>query len=314
MNELVEAPERTQVEEQVPTIFIELVDQGDSGFFQDDTRDTPTPVQLRAPGVRMIPNVGFRRGIKTETVDGVERKTRFNEQIRYIKNEEVISVNEQKRLGIEPSSLAQEDKILVLKGYATITREGTQVGLYDYIVQSYYNESNLERSEKATAIYRIMQIDQQAEQFNEDELLAADALKYVGSLYQKTGKNKYQYNEEKINAVCELLSIYADSPATRIKTMLIHAKQRPEWFLNKVHKLEQTTVVEVTHALELSVVRFNGNVAEYAKKDKILKSMGGGKMSHDQKITRLADWLRTGEGHEAYMELKAEIEAAKATI
>ena len=30
-----------------------------------------------------------------------------------------------------------------------------------------------------------------------------------------------------------------------------------------------------------------------------------------EKMERFADWLRTSDGHEAYMELKAEIDAAK---
>jgi hypothetical protein len=287
-------------------IFVELVDQNNSGFVQDDTINTNTPLELRAPGVRFIPNEGFRRGVKM--VDGV--RTFYNERIRYIKNETVISLAEQKVLGIEPNPLPSVDKIPIEKGYATVVREGSTVGLFDYISEAFYNESNPDRSEKASAIWRIVEMDKAAEQFNEDELIAADAVKFVGSLYQKIGKNTYQYNEDKINAVCEMLAIFADTPATKIRALLSHAKQRPAWFLNKVTKLEQTTVTEVTHALELSVIRFNSNTAEYCNKDRVLRNFGSGKFTQDQKIMKLADWLRTADGHEAYMELKAEIEAA----
>ncbi len=311
MLELEEPLTEDAVSEKPPMVFIELVDQGNSGFIQDDTANTPTPNQLRAPSIRFIPNEGMRRGRRVDIVGGKGKVVTFNERIRYIKNEEIISLAEQKRLGIEPSGLAREDKIPIERGYATIVREGASVGLYDYITQAYYNDSNPDRSEKATAIYRVLQIDKQAEAHNQDELIAADAIKYVGSLYEKIGKNSYRYNEDKINAICEFLSLFAETPATRIQALMSHAKQRPEWFLDKVTKLEQTTITEVTHALELNVICFKGNVAEYVAKDKILKSLGARKMTQEQKITCLADWLRTAEAHEAYIELKAEIDIAK---
>lgn len=311
MPEVIEQPLIAEVDAKPPMIFVELVDQASSGFIQNDTINTATPIELRAPGIRFIPNEGFRRGKRTDIINGKSVTVRFNEKIRFIKNEDIISYTEQKRLGIEPNPLAREDKIPIEKGYATIVREGSSVGLYDYILDAYYNETNLDRSEKATAIYRIIEMDKEAEQFNEDELIAADAVKFVGTLYQRIGKNTYKYHEDKIDSVCELLAIYAESYARKIQALLMHAKQRPEWFLNKVTKLEQTTVTEVTHALELNLIRFKGNVAEYIQKEKIIKPLGTEKLNHDQKITRLADYLRTQDGHEAYMELKAEIEAAQ---
>lgn len=307
MSEVAESPRKIEVEEKPPMIFLELVDQGSSGFIQDGTHRSNTPVELRAPGIRFIPNEGMRRGVKTEN----GKTVRFNERIRYIRNEEVIILSEQKRLGIEPNPLPREDKIPIEKGYATIVREGASVGLYDYITQAYYNVSNPDRSDKATGLYRILEIDKQTEMDNEDELISADAVKYVGSLYQKVGKNSYQYSEDKIAAVCELLSIYAETNATKIQALMSLAKQRPTWFLDKVVKLENTTVTEVTHALELNVIRFNVNVAEYCNKDRVIKSLGTKQLTQDQKITRLADWLRTAEGHAAYMELKSEIEGAQ---
>lgn len=292
-------------------IFIELVDQGNSGFIQDDTANSATPVQLRAPGIRFIPNEGFRRGIKTESVNGKEKEVRFNERIRFISNEDIIVLSEQKRLGIEPSPLAREDKIPIEKGYATVVREGSSKGLYDYLTQVYYNENAPGRSERATVIFRIVELDKEAEKINEDELIAADAVKFVGALYEKVGKNNYRYNVDKIAAICEMLAIVAQTDATRIQALMSLAKQRPEWFMKLVTKLEQTTITEVTHALELNIIRFNENVAEYVAKDKVIKALGSGKPSRDQKISRLADFLRTADGHEAYMELKAEIAAAQ---
>lgn len=295
-----------------PTIFIELVDMGSSGFFQDDTISTTNPIELRSPTIRFIPNEGYRRGLKKEEVDGKSVETFYNEKIRYIKNENVISLYEQRRLGIEPNPLPREDKIAIEKGYATIVREGSTIGLYDYIMQVYYNESNPHRSAKATALYRVLELDKQAEKFNEDELVSADAVKFVGTLYQKLSKNSYTYNEAKIDSVCELLAVSADSYATKIKALLMLAKQRPEWFLNLVTKLEQTTVTEIVHALELNIIKFEENAAVYVGKSKVLFAFSSGRtLSREEMINLLADFLRSKEGHTSYMELKAEIDAAQ---
>lgn len=294
-----------------PTIFIELVDQGSSGFIQNDTIGTPTQIEVRAPGRRYIPNTGYRLGEKKEGENGKQKTVKFNEKIRYIKNETVISVTEQQKLGIEPNPLPTEDKIFIEKGFAMVVREGSTIGLYDYLSQSFYNESNPNRSPKATALYRVLQIDKEAEKFNEDELVAADAVKYVGTLYQRTSKNNYQYNEVKIDAVCEMFAVFAESYATKIKSLLLMAKQRPEWFLDRVTKLEQTTITEVVHALELNVIQFKENTAQYCNKEKVLYVFDGKRLNREGMISKLADFLRTREGHQQYMELKAELEVAQ---
>jgi len=304
------SPEQFELKSNPPTILIELVDQGSSGFFQDDTIGTTTPIELRAPGIRFLPNEGYRRGVKTEIVNGKEVNTYYNEKIRYIKNETVISVAEQRRLGIEPNPLSREDKIAIEKGYATVVREGSTIGLYDFFIEAYFNEGNPHRSPKANALWRILELDKQAEKFNEDELVSADAVKYVGSLYQKTGKNQYTYFEDKIDAVCDLMAVHADTYATRIKALLMLAKQRPKWFLNLASKLDQVVITEVLQAYKLNVIRFEENAVIFTDKKKVVKSFASGKpLDVEQMVSLFAEFLRTKDGHTSYMELKAELDA-----
>lgn len=304
------------MEDKVPVMFIELSDMRDSGFIKDGTENTPHEEKLRSPLRRYIPNIGYRKGEKLvkDPKTGKEVLTKYNEQIRFIRNETEISVRVQKELGIEPAG-KKEDRIVIERGYATVAREGSDIGLYDYLKDAFYNETNPDRSEKATALYRIVEKDKQAEFSNEGDFIVMDALAYIKTLRtvtgEKDGKKLYRYNEEKINGLCELLAIFAETNATKVQAIIFNARNQPEWFMSKVTKWEQTTETEVTHALKLNVIRFNKNVAEYVTKEKIIKLMGSENLKHDDKISRLSDWLRTSDGHEAYMELKAELEAAK---
>lgn len=298
-----------ELEEKPPVIFIELCDQQDSGFIQEDTQGLPTQIQLRAPTVRFIPTEGRRRGVKIDEKTG--KKIYYNERIRHIKNEPLISYEEQRKLNIEPSPEKREDLIPIEKGYATIVREGASVGLFDYLMEVFYNESNPHRSPKATKIFRVLEIDKQAEEINEQEMIAADAVSYIGTLYEKLGTNQYKYKENKIDAICEMFAIVAETMPTKTYAILQFAKKFPKEFLLKVTKLEQTTITEVLHGLELGVIKIEGNMVQYAHKDKIIKSLGTQPMARDRQIEALADYFRTPDGNAAYTEYRAELEAAK---
>lgn len=287
-----------------PVLYIELCDRQGSGFIQDGTAGTPHQVELDAPGIRFIPNTGFRRGKKVEN----GKEVRYNERIRYIKNEVIISMDEQRVLNIEPSGIATEDKIPIEKGFASVVREGSTVGLYDYLLESYYNESNPDRSERATALYRTVNVDEENETFNEAAMIAADAVKYVGSLYSKFGKGQYRYDLDKIDTICELFQVYAETPQGKIQALVVIAKRQPDLFLKRVVKFEQMAVTFVLHALQLNVIRFDKNVAVFCNKPKVVKNLGNGHMDHETKVNKLADFLRTKEGYEIYNEIKTEVD------
>lgn len=223
----------------------------------------------------------------------------------------VISLEDQRKLGIEPSPEKREDLIAVEKGYATIAREGSTIGLFDYLKDCFYNESNPHRSKKATRIFRVLEIDKQAEEINEQEMIAADAVTYVATLYDKLGRNQYRYKEDKINSICEMFAIVAETMPTKVYAIVQFAKKFPREFIVKVTKLEQMAITEVTHGLELKVIRFEKNIAQYIDKDKVIKNLGSGVLTKDRQIEILADYFRTSEGNAAYTEFRAELEAAK---
>lgn len=295
--------------EKAPTLFLELVDQRDSGFIQDDTKGTAHENQLRAPGYRFIPNFGMRLGQKEEIRNGKKVLIKYHEKIQHIAHETEISVQRQKELGIEKSSLAREDKIVVEKGYMSVAREGAYIGLYDFIMESFYNVSNPNRSEKATGIYRIVEYSKRTEAENEIGFLELDAETLARELVEKRG-NLYVYKEEKIDGICEMFSLFGESYAAKFKMIRSFARAYPKEFLEKVTIWEQTTETEVTHAFKLNVIIVDKGTVSYADKGKIIRTIDA-KLKKDEQISFLADWFRTSEGHEAYMEFKAQLEYAK---
>lgn len=288
--------------EEYEVLFIEAVGLTGSGWIQDDTRGTANPIEIAWPSQFGIPKTGKRR-IKVNGKDVFE-------DIRHIKGCPTISVAEQKAQGIEPSADSTEDVLFLEKGYGHIVREPGMEGTFDYYKDSFYNESNPDRSVKATALYRILKMDEKNEQNLEQEMMKADATKFVGTLYEKRGK-VYVYNENKIDGICTIMAIFAETYSGKVTAIQRIAQQRPEWFLDKVYRFEQTTLTEVSHAVELNLIAFKGNAVEYKEKDKIICTLGNEKLKHDEKMEKFADWLRTSDGHEAYMELKAELEAAQ---
>lgn len=292
-----------------PVIFIELCDRRPSGFIKDGTKGTDWEEELDSPVAEFIPNFGYRRAKKVENGKDVF----YNEPIRYIKEQTVISVAEQKKLGIEPHRASKEDKIIIERGNFSVVREGSFVGLYDYILEAFYNETNPNRSESAQALYRVIDFDKEDEEINELDFMIADATQFVQRLVQKVGEKQYKYQEEKIKGLCQLFAIFAETPAGMVTGLMAFAKKDPKTFLDKATKFEQTKMIQITHALELSVIKFEGNTVQYAAKDKIIATLGTGNMSHAKKIEKLADLFGTPELRAAYDEFQLELEVAKET-
>jgi hypothetical protein len=314
-------------DEKPPVLYIEVFDRRDSGFYLDSngvpagTRGTKFEMGIDCPTACFIPNVGYRKGYKP-LIDRVTNKPvldekgeikmqAYHEPIRYIKHQTEISIEKQKALGIQPHRSAQEDMIEVKKGNMTIVKEGAHIPLYEYILEAFYNASNPDRSPGAAKIYKVVELGKEEEELNEEDILMADALKFVARFYQKTAKGKFTYNEEKINGLCELFAVFGETMSGKVLALNSLAKLDPSEFLKKAEKFEQVTITQITHALHLNVIRFKDNVVEYVEKEKVITSLGTAKMSHEKKIEKLADLLHTPELKAVYEELQLELEIAQ---
>jgi len=290
-----------------PVIFLELCEKRNSGFVKHGTDGTAFHEELNCPNISWIPSRGL--GAVKEMQNGVE--TTVYKELRWIKNCNTIELDEQEKRNFKPNYF--EDKIPFEKGFATVVRDGSTISLYDYITKAFWNKSNPDRSESADAIYQVMQLDKQAEEINESDIEMADAIKLVESLRLKTGNKEvpFRYNEDRISALCSVFQIHAESPAQQLYALMSLAKAKSRWFLDLAVKFEQSILTEVSHALELKVIMFDGNVAVYSEDQKVLRNLGAGNYKYEKKIELLADFLKSREATEALTELRAKADLAR---
>lgn len=302
--------------ENPPVLYIELEDRRPSGFIMDlDGRPagsfgTEHFIELDAPLARFIPTSGFRRGTKKEIKNGKTVDLAYNEPIRYIKEQTEISVEKQKLLGIEPGRATKENLIEVKRGNFSVVREGSYIGLYDYLLDVFYNSSNPNRSERATKIYKVVELGKEEEDLNDYDIMMADALMLVKRFYQKTAKG-YVYKEDKINTLCSLFEIYAETMSGKVTALNALAKADPKKFIHKAEKFLQMNMTFVAHALHLNVIRFNDNTVESVDREKIFANLGSQRLTNQEKIERFSELLETDDFKEAKEELMIELEIAQ---
>lgn len=290
----------TTSNEKVQTIFVEVYDRRDSGFIRDQTEGTPFEERLNCPSKLNIPNISFRKAS-----DG-----KSNERIRYILGENEISLQRQKELQIEPNPSPKTDKIVIENGTMTVANEGSTMGLYAFLNDCFWNATNPKRSDKATPLFKVIDLNKIEEQNNEQDMLEMEASAFVYALQIKKG-DVWVYQEQRIDSLCTLFNVFAERYPSKINALVGLARLSPREFLEKVKIFEQTAATMVAHALQLNVIKFEGNTAMYLIKDKIIKNLGAGTMKQDEKIEQLSQFLRSSDGNELYHELTAEVENAK---
>jgi hypothetical protein len=294
--------------EKPPVKYYEIVDKKPSGFIMDGTGGTPYQQELTAPSIQWV-SAQAKTCIKTKNDQGVE--TKHYVEIRYINGCDSIIPEEQEKRGFFPKRLM--DKIPIENGFVTVERDGNTIGLYDYLEKAFWNQDNPDRPETANARYREVKMDKKAEVLLDEDQLMTEAKSIVYSLRVNTGNKNtpYRYNEDRIDTICKLVNVWDQSPETKLVKLLKVAIQTPRDFLEIVTKSEQTIITEISHALEMNVINFDGNTAQFSEGNKVLKALGSGNMRADAKIEKLGEWLGTDEGNPSLTELRAKLELAK---
>lgn len=314
------------IEDKIPSMFISLIDQQDSGWVCDDTAGTPNEKRICSAGMFFIPNKGKR----CEPILDSNGKTigYKNILIQYIKGCDVIDVEEQRKRGFRPDSkgvynqgsgIPSNDTIAIKKGNSLTKREG-DTALFDYLSVVTYNLSAPHRNKKDKAFFKIIELEKQTETLNEKDFLEADAVAYVQTLLIKQGKG-YKYKEDKIDSLLSVLGIYGgDNYPSKINTLTLAAKGKisqdgayitTKKFLEIVTKLDETIITEVTHALQFDVIKFEGNSVISTDSNKVMAFLGDAKMKQNQKIEAFSELLKTPEYSQSYQELKAKLELAQ---
>ncbi len=295
--------------EKIPTMYLEVVTQGDSGYVRDDTRGTAHEEKISCAEVTFVPNVGkMAEEILDESGKGTGRFK--NVPIRYIKDCPYIKVSEQKQHGYEKNTIATNDAIVIAKGKAIIKKEG-DLALFDYLQNVFYNSAAPNRPRTAKAIFKVVEVEKNVSTINEGKFLQAKAIGFVETLVLKTG-NSYKYQENKIDNILTALSLFGgDNYSDKIRVLTDYAEKHPKDFLDMTSKLDNITITEVSHSIELSVVQFEGNTLVYVADKKVVCIVPSEAKSQMKKIEAAAEVLKTPEYSQAYTELKAKLEIAQ---
>lgn len=286
-------------------LLLEIADQAPSGFYRDGTKGTAEEQQLTAPSIMWIPAESYKCEIDPQT--GLKK----NVKIRYISNCDEIDPLVQEKMGYKPNT--KEDKILLKAGINAIVESESTIGLYRYLKASFFNASNANRSDKATPLYREVNITKTAEEFNDLDELRHEAEAYLFKLRVKKGDKAYMYNEDKLAAICSLFNVsgQADEPSTRFVALMAIAKAKPKEFLDQVATLENVVSNEVAYALQLNVIRFDGNTALFTDSKSVIANLGEGKLKEANKIELLSVFLQGQEASGVLTELRSKINLAK---
>lgn len=292
-----------------PEMYIETLTKGESGYVRDDTVGTPFEDRIDCAGIEFIPNTGFMaEEIRDKEGNGTGRYK--NVKIRYIKNCEMIRVDEQKAAGVEKSPISTTDAIHLKKGKDIIKREG-DIALYDFLRNVFYNAKAPNRPRTAKALFTVVELEKNVSDLNEKDFLQAKAVMFVDGLVMKTGK-AHKFKENKIDNLLTALNTFGgDSYADKIRVLTSKAKEDPKSFLDIATKLEGVVVTEIAHSIQLAVIQFVGNTAQYIDGKNIVGVVPEECKSQAKKIEALAELLKTPEYAQAYQELKAKLELAE---
>lgn len=290
--------------EKAPVKYYEVVDKAPSGFIMDGTENTPFQQQLMVPSIQWISSKG-QACQKDNT--GIKHYV----EVQYLHGCDSIYPDEQLKRGYTAKRMM--DKIPIENGFMNVVREGSTIGLYDYLEKVFFNLDNPDRPDTAAARYREVKLDKKAEELMDEDEFITKAKTLVYELRVNTGKNTepYRYHSDRIDSICRLVGVWDETDQRKLILLLNKANSDPKGFLELVSKTEQTVITELSHALELKIIHFTENTAVFTEGAKVIYSVEGSKLKPDQKMEKLAYWLNTDAGTPSLTEIRAKLEIEK---
>lgn len=300
-----------------PVAIFELISASaiGAGFVREDTINSKDPVYIVHPKNRVIMSESVVPR-ESETEKGVF----VNVPTRYIYGSPIILKEEQDQKGVKPNPMT--DKINFINGFITVPKNGAYVGLYNMLKSHAQNLSNPEAPKDLdgnfilTPIFREIKPAEDAENTSLSEFLKSESVMYIRQFVNEKGGH-YTYNEERIEALAVLFGVYGETVQQKTEALVAFAKTDPQIFLTKAKANEQTVLIEISHAIRLKVISFEGSSAVYVpepgEQPTKIKTFTG-RISEDNMPNKLADYFGTVDGKQAYDLFKAKLDAAKQKI
>lgn len=315
-----------------PILKIALCDQQPSGYIREDTIGTQNPIEKTCPGSFYIPEKGGesiryvlienkdgkRKRVVVETTEALEMIKNKSEgyeniipekySIRYIKGCPEISVEWQKENNWLPSPDPHSDAIMIEDGYGEFTYTSDPVK-YRYIRELMWNADLPNRLAHVKPMYYEIK-ESKKDEFNIDIILARKGAMDEWEKLVIKGKQGQgnTYNEEKIRGYAELMNVQGRNTTERLTALYQKLNAEPLLFVEKVKAYKEETITDISHAIDLKLLRFEGNDAVLFNDKRISLGNVGSKST---KIERLSDMLKTSEYKETYVTLKNQIQLAK---
>lgn len=299
-------------------LILELIpfSAGGSGFVREDTAELSADQQIRImhPKNRVIMNTSI---IRKETTTETGEKVFINVDTRALYNQQEIIKTKQDDAKMTPSL---RDKIVFKNGFRTVPNDGAFVGEYNWAKNHAQNESNPNRPTNADGqpllqpIFREVRASKKAHDNNVYDFQLAQAM---GLLYKlvKEKAGGFEYLEDEIDAVCQNFEVRADSPAQKWRTLVELAKADPQLFLNTAKTSEQTVSIEIKHALQLKLIKYEEGGAFYTEgENPLIKKFTAAQNDDVKKSSALGSYFQKVEGKEAYELFKLKLEAAKVAV
>jgi len=313
----------TKTNTQYPTLKISIVDQKPSGYFREDTLSSPNPIQKMVADAYYIPNVG--EGIKFVKQDkGEDVELSVNDYgelvkagkahlaviepypIRYIKGCPSIDMLWQQSHNWNPRPDPKADEICIENGYGEF-EYSHDPAKYMYLKSLLWNKSLPHRLEHKKALFYEVVEAKKATVNVMTELLVKEATDEWSTLITKSDKG-FTIDEAKVMGYAGLLNASGETPMDMVQSLLVIAKTDPVRFVEKVKLFKEETITDVSHALQLGLVRFEGKDAIFFN-GKIIPL--GKVTAVSSKIEKTAEGLKMPENKEFLVQLKAQIELKK---
>lgn len=289
-----------------PVAIFELIPHSaeGAGFVREDTINTPNPIRIIHPKTRVIMNTSVIR-VESEKTQG----TFVNVPIRHIYGQEAIL---QKLQEAENMTTSTRDKIVFINGFLTVTRDGANVGLYDFLManaQNITNEKRVDNGGTITPVFRQVKAEENAGNQNHIEFKQNEAIAYISKLVKQT-EDGFEYDEDGIDIMCGTHNIYAEGYGQKINALIAFAKTDPAAFLAEAKTSEQKMLIDIKHALALKVITMEGAVITYAD-DTLIKKLSNAQNTEEKKANALAAFFSKVENREAYELFQQKIAEAK---
>lgn len=307
-----------------PTLKISIVDQKPSGYFREDTLGSPNPIQKTVADAYYIPNTGegikFVKQEKGEDVEiSVDEYGKLVESgkghlaviepypIRYIKGCPSIDQLWQESHNWKPRPDPKADEICIEGGYAEF-EYSHDPAKYIYLKSLLWNKSLPYRMEHKKALfYEVVEAKKVAINVAV-ELLVKEATDEWSTLLTKDNKGGFTIDEAKVRGYAGLLNATGETAMEMVQSLLAIAKTDPVKFVDKVKMYKEEAITDVSHAMQLGLVSFEGNNATFFN-GKIIPL--GKVTAVSSKIEKTAEGLKMPENKEFYVQLKAQIELKK---